>query len=219
MTGMRAAARPAREPEGAYRGAMSRYLMIVAVAVPPLFTAALGLTHPAVLTVEDADHWQMMHTVLLPVFPLLALGPWLVARAHDRVVGVVVGVLAYVYACFYTSLDVLAGIAGGAIKGAESGGLGIVFPVAGDLGLIGSYAYIGATALAVGVASRTGLVRALPGAVLVLVGSVMFWQEHVYRPWGVLSMVLLAAGWTWLVVATTSPAPTTSTSTPRSAGR
>jgi len=198
---------------------MSRYLTIVAVAVPPLFTAVLGLTHPAVLTVEDAGHWQMMHTVLLPVFPLLALGPWLVARAHDRAVGVVVGVLAYVYACFYTSLDVLAGIAGGAIKDAEAGGLGIVFPVAGDLGAVGSYAYIGATALAVGVASRAGLVRALPGAVLVLVGSVMFWQEHVYRPWGVLSMVLLAAGWTWLVVATAPRARSASTPTPRSAGR
>lgn len=198
---------------------MSRYLTLVAVVVPPLFTAALGLTHPARLTVEDADHWQMMHTVLLPVFPLLALGPWLVARAHDRTVGVVVGLLGYVYACFYTSLDILAGIAGGAIKAAEAGGLGIVFPIAGDLGAIGSYAYIAATALAVGVASRSGLVRALPGAVLVLVGAVMFWQEHVYRPWGVTSMVLLAAGWAWLAVVTAPRAAPASSSTPRSVRR
>lgn len=198
---------------------MSRYLTLVAVVVPPLFTAALGLTHPARLTVEDADHWQMMHTVLLPVFPLLALGPWLVARAHDRTVGVVVGLLGYVYACFYTSLDILAGIAGGAIKAAEAGGLGIVFPIAGDLGAIGSYAYIAATALAVGVASRSGLVRALPGAALVLVGAVMFWQEHVYRPWGVTSMVLLAAGWAWLAVVTAPRAAPASLSTPRSVRR
>ena len=47
----------------------------------------------------------------------LALGPWLVARQHDRAVGVVVGVLAYVYACFYTSLDILAGIASATTKG------------------------------------------------------------------------------------------------------
>lgn len=198
---------------------MSRYLTLVAVVVPPLFTAALGLTHPARLTVEDADHWQMMHTVLLPVFPLLALGPWLVARAHDRTVGVVVGLLGYVYACFYTSLDILAGIAGGAIKAAEAGGLGIVFPIAGDLGAIGSYAYIAATALAVGVASRSRLVRALPGAALVLVGAVMFWQEHVYRPWGVTSMVLLAAGWAWLAVVTAPRAAPASSSTPRSVRR
>ncbi len=179
---------------------MDRRLALAAVAAPPLFTAALGLTHPARLTVEDAEHWQMMHTVLLPVFPLLALGPWLAARAVHRPAAVVVGLLGYVYACFYTSLDVLAGIAGGAIKAAEAGGLGIVFPVAGDLGDIGSYAYLGATALAVGLVSRRGVVRALPGAALVLVGAVMFWQEHVYRPWGVLSMVLLAAGWSWLLL-------------------
>lgn len=188
---------------------MNRYVVLAAVTVPPLFTAALGLTHPAVLTVEMAHHWQVMHTILLPVFPLLALGPWLVARSVDRFTGIVTGVLAYVYACFYTSLDILAGIAGGAIKDAEAGGLGIVFPIAGDLGDIGSYAYIAATAIAVGVASRRGVVGALPGGVLVVVGSFMFWQEHVYRPWGVLSMVLLAVGWgllAWHVTRSTAVA-------------
>lgn len=184
---------------------MNRYVVLAAVTVPGLFTAALGLTHPAQLTVEMAHHWQVMHTVLLPVFPLLALGPWLVARSVDRLTGIVTGVLAYVYACFYTSLDILAGIAGGAIKDAEAGGLGIVFPIASDLGAIGSYAYIGATALAVGVASRRGVVGALPGGVLVVVGAFMFWQEHIYRPWGVLSMVLLAVGWGLLAWHVTRP--------------
>lgn len=179
----------------------ARTRTLVAVAVPPLFTAALGLTHPAVLTVEAAHHWQLMHTVLLPVFPLLALGPWLVTRTVDRAAGVVVGILAFVYACFYTSLDVLAGIGGGAIKAAEAGGLGILFSVAGDLGAVGSYAYIAASALACGVVvRRAGWLRPAPGIVLVLVGAFMFWQEHVYRPWGVLAMVLLAAGWAWLTI-------------------
>ena len=62
--------------------------------------------------------------------------------------------------------------------------------------------FLAASALAVGLALRvTGLTRGLSGALLVLVGSFMFWQEHVYRPWGVLAMVLLAAGWSWLLVA------------------
>ena len=175
---------------------------LFAVAVPHLAIAAIGLTHPVTLTVDSAHHWQVMHTVLLPLFPLLALGPWLVARAVDARSGVVVGVIAFVYACFYTALDILAGIGGGAIKDAEAGGLGIIFPVAGDLGAVGSYAYIAATALAAGLALRvTGLSRGLVGTVLVLIGSLLFWQEHVYRPWGVLAMVLLAAGWSWLVVA------------------
>jgi hypothetical protein len=176
--------------------------LLIAVAVPHLVVAAIGLTHPATLTVDSAHHWQAMHTALLPLFPLLALGPWLVARAVDARSGVVVGVIAYVYACFYTALDILAGIAGGAIKDAEAGGLGIVFPLARDLGEVGSYAHLAATALAAGLALRvTGAARGVPGVVLVLAGSVVFWQEHVYRPWGVLAMVLLAAGWSWLVVA------------------
>ncbi len=182
-----------------------RARLLVAVTVPPLLTAAVGLTHPPTLTVEASHHWQMMHTILLPVFPLLALGPWLVARRSNRAVGVVVGVLAFVYACFYTSLDVIAGIAAGAVKHDGGVGLGTLFRVAGDLGDVGSYAYFAASALAIAVAARDiGLVRAAPGAVLVAVGAVMFWQEHVYRPWGVLAMVLLAAGWGWLALSARS---------------
>jgi hypothetical protein len=189
----------------------TRTQSLIAVAVPHLVIAAVGLTHPARLTVDSAHHWQVMHTVLLPLFPLLALGPWLVARAVDARSSVIVGVIAFVYACFYTALDILAGIGGGAIKAAEAGGLGIIFPVAQDLGAIGSYAHLAATALAAGLAIRvTGLARGLSGALLVLAGSVLFWQEHVYRPWGVLAMVLLAAGWSWLVVAVDRRVPTSS---------
>ncbi|MCK5891612.1 hypothetical protein [Aeromicrobium sp.] len=179
-----------------------RVRLLLAASLPPLAIAAVGMTHPARLTFEAAHHWQVMHTVLLPVFPLLALGPWLVARRANRAAGVVAGVLAFVYACFYTSLDVIAGIATGAVKHDGGVGLGTLFRVAGDLGDIGSYAYFAASAVAVAVAARQlGILRAAPGAVLVTVGAVMFWQEHVYRPWGVLAMVLLAAGWGWLALA------------------
>jgi hypothetical protein len=186
---------------------MSRSRLTLAVSLPPLLIAVVALTHPAHLTTESAHHWQVMHTVLLPLFPLLGLGPWLVARAVTPPGAIVVGVLAYVYACFYTSLDVLAGIAGGAIKDASAGGLGIVFPVAGDLGDIGSFAYIGATALGTGAALRvSGWLRGAPAAVLTVIGSLIFWQEHVYRPWGVMSMVMLAAGWGWLALMVTDEA-------------
>jgi hypothetical protein len=185
---------------------ISRTRLTLAVAIPPLLIAVVGLTHPARLTTESAHHWEVMHVVLLPLFPLLGLGPWLVARAVTPPGAVVVGVLAYVYACFYTSLDVLAGIAGGAIKEASAGGLGTVFSVAGDLGDIGSYAYIAATALAAGAALRvSGWLRGAPGVALTLIGAIIFWQEHVYRPWGVISMVMLAAGWGWFALLLTAP--------------
>lgn len=183
-----------------------RYLTLVAVVVPPLFVAALGLTHPPRLTVEDADHWQMMHTVLLPVFPLLALGPWLVAREVSRIGGVLVGIVAFTYACFYTALDILAGIGGGALKAVEAGGLGIIMPLAGDLGEIGSYAYLIATALAGGLAaSRAGWLRTLPGTALALAGGWLFWQHHIFPPEGVWAQVLIAAGFGWLAAVVTDP--------------
>lgn len=184
----------------------NRTRLVVAVTVPPLVIAAVGLTHPPRLTLAAAEHWQMMHTVLLPLFPLLALGPWLVARRASRVAGVVAGVLAFVYACFYTSLDVIAGITAGALKQVESEDLGVVFGVAGDLGDIGILAYAAASVVAIAAAARaSGVLRAVPGAVLVLGGTVLFWQEHVYRPWGVTAMILLAAGWAWLVLAEARP--------------
>ena len=184
---------------------ISRTRLTLAVSLPPLLIAVVALTHPAHLTTESAHHWQVMHTVLLPLFPLLGLGPWLVARAVTSPGAVVVGILAYVYACFYTSLDVLAGIAGGAIKDASAGGLGIVFPVAGDLGDVGSYAYIAAAALGTGAALRvSGWLRGMPGAALTVIGSLIFWQEHVYRPWGVIAMVMLAVGWSWLALVVTA---------------
>lgn len=186
---------------------ISRTRLVLAVSLPPLLIAVVALTHPDHLTTESAHHWQVMHTVLLPLFPLLGLGPWLVARAVTPPGAVVVGVLAYAYACFYTSLDVLAGIAGGAIKDAAAGGLGIIFPVAGDLGDIGSIAYIAATALGTGAALRvTGWLRGVPSAALTVIGSFIFWQEHVYRPWGVFSMVMLAAGWGWMALMVTAEA-------------
>ncbi len=204
---VRDAAPSARSPGRTYRGVMTeRYRLVVPVVAPPLLIAAVSLMHPSPLTVENAEHWQHMHTVLLFLFPLVALGPWLVARAVSRPAAVVVGVVAYVYATAYTALDVLAGTGGGAIKAAEAGGLGIIFPVAGRFEDVGGIALVAAAALSVGVVSRTLAWRALPGGALVLVSAWLHWQNHVYPPWGVVAMVGLALGWGLLALQLTARA-------------
>jgi len=137
--------------------------------------------------------------VLLPLFPLLAVGPWLVARSVEPVYGRITLVLGYLYACFYSALDVLAGIAAGALKHDREGGLATVFGHANDLGQIGSIAYIGATAAAAGCLLRVCGVWVLPGAALALLGAYGFMENHVYPPWGVLSMLAIAAGWAWML--------------------
>lgn len=182
----------------------ARTRLLVPVVVPPLLVAAVSVSHPSPLTVENASHWQHVHTVLLFVFPLVALGPWLVARAVSRPAAVVVGVVAYVYATAYTALDVLAGIGGGAIKAAEAGGLGIIFPVAGRFEDVGGIALIAAAALSVGVVSRVLTWRVLPGGSLVLLCTWLHWQHHVYPPWGAVAMVGLALGWGLLALQLTT---------------
>lgn len=171
----------------------------LAVLGPPVVIALVGLAHPAHLTQDASARWRDLHIVLLPLFPLLAVGPWLVARAIEPVYGRITLVLGYVYACFYSALDILAGIAAGALKHDREGGLGTVFGYAHDLGQIGSIAYIGATAAAAGCVLRIAGVRALPGAVVSLAGAYGFMENHVYPPWGVISMLAVAAGWAWML--------------------
>lgn len=168
---------------------------VLAVLLPPLVIGLIGTTHPAHLTQHASGYWRDLHIVLLPLFPLLAVGPWLVARAVDPLYGRIALVLGYVFACFYSALDILAGIAAGALKHDHQGGLGTVFGYAGDLGGVGSVAYIGATAAAAGCLLRTGGMRVLPGALIALGGAYGFMENHVYWPGGVLSMAAIVVGW------------------------
>jgi len=171
----------------------------LAVLGPAVLIGLVGLTHPAHLTQDASAQWRDLHIVLLPLFPLLAVGPWLVAREIEPLYGRITLLLGYVYACFYSALDILAGIAAGALKHDREGGLATVFGYAGDLGQIGSIAYIGATAAAAGCVLRVARARVLPGAVVALVGAYGFMENHVYPPWGVLSMLAIAVGWAWML--------------------
>ncbi len=172
-----------------------RFLLAAAV-LPPLLLLAFSLFHPPMLTMEDAGTWKNLHIALMPVFPLLALGPWLVARAVSRPLGWIVAIGAFTYAVFYTGLDIIGGVVGGAIKEAEAGGLGIIFPIAGDFEQIGGIAFLLTCALAAGVAMHaTGWVAGALPAAAVVIGSYVLWQEHIFRPWGVVASALLAVGW------------------------
>lgn len=175
------------------------YLRLLAVCLPPLLVAAAAASHPGRLTADDAEHWQHVHTWLIPVLPLLALGPVLVAAAVDRRLAVVVAVPAYAYATFYTALDVLAGVGGGAlVRSGERAGP--VFGPAQDFEEIGGIALVVAAVLGVVVALRAaGPLALVPGAAAVA-GAVLLWQEHLYRPWGVVAQLLLAVGWGTLLV-------------------
>ena len=174
---------------------LSRTTLVVLVALPGLVLGTAGIFHPAHLTPEDAQRWRDIHIVALPLFPLLALGPWLLARQAHPVAGWVALLLGYTYAMFYTGLDLLAGAGAGQLKLVDSADLGTIFDLADALATVGVWAYLLASVLAAGVVLwRTGL-RALPGALVVGAASVSFLDSHIYWTRGVLTMYAFALGW------------------------
>ena len=189
----------------AYDGAMvdrRTLLLCLAVAVPPLVLATVGVTHPTDLTPQSAEYWRDLHIGILAIFPLLGFAPWLIVRGHHLWLSWTAGALGLIYAAFYTALDVLSGIGAG---GLEHAGMHestpVVFGLGSDLGDIGSYAFIAACALAAGFSVRWVGLRAVPGSVLVLAGSLLFLTRHIYFPLGVVGQLCLAAGWVAIVVA------------------
>ena len=176
-------------------------LLLVAVALPPLVLAGVGFTHPMHLTAASAEYWRNLHIAILPVFPLLGFAPWLLVRGRSAFLSWLVGILAFVYAAFYTALDVLAGIGAGGLKLDDMGmATGTLYGLGDSLGFIGSVAFIAACGVtAVSLFRRLGPLT-LPGSAAVIVGAFLFLQNHIYFPLGVLGQLLIALGLAWLVL-------------------
>jgi len=176
---------------------------LITVALPVLVLAALGSTHSRTLTDEGAQHWRDAHLLLLPVFPLLGLGPWLVARRASPAAGVVCAVLGYVYGVFYTALDVLAGIGAGTLQltGRQNSRV-VLFEIGDDLAAIGTAALLAATVVATVAAVARARRRplALVGGVLAVAAAVSFLSSHVFWPVGVITVLVLGAGYVLLLV-------------------
>jgi hypothetical protein len=171
------------------------------VALPPLLLAGAGLAHPMTLSTATSQRWTVLHVALVPVFPLLAVCLWSLLRAERGPVATLARVAAFVYACFYSALDTINGVAGGLVvqhvPGVLAGGSATLRPVL-DLG--NTLGWIGSSAFLIG-AGLTGalLVRrhgrgALPGAVLTALAAVSFLDSHIYWPRGVVTMLVLAVG-------------------------
>jgi hypothetical protein len=181
------------------------------VTAGPVLLAIAGVLHPGGLSAATADHWVALHIVLLPVFPLLALGfvVLLPGRPRAGVAGVATVVAwagAGVYAVGYTGLDAVAGIAAGTVAGQDGDQAELrrlvlaLYDVADRLGRTGVYALLLAVlAGTVALAARHGP-RAIAGSVVLLGAGYSFIDSHIFWPRGVLTMLAMAAGfalWTW----------------------
>ncbi len=152
------------------------------------------------LDASTGHRWRELHLVLLPLFPLLGLGPWLLVRREVQPVRAVVALLGFLYAVYYTSVDVLAGIGAGALQiGGHRPEASILFSNGNQLASYGVWAYLAAVVIAAGAAVVRAGAPAVPGAILVLAGAISFLNSHIYWPRGVLTMLVLAAGWALLL--------------------
>jgi hypothetical protein len=150
----------------------------------------------------------------LPIFPLLAVSLWLLLRGVLGPVAWVARIAAYGYATFYSVTDVIVGIAAGeltqfnAARGMQERTVEVdqLFTVGNDLGWIGVWCFLVASAAtALAVVMRVGR-RALPGAVVLLVAAVLFTGgSHIYWPAGVVTMLVRAVGLGLLAVVLPDP--------------
>lgn len=183
-------------------------LRIVAALAGPVALTVAGATHPAHLTAESAGWWHDLHVILL-LFPGLSVWALLhrVRGGIDGALAIAARILAFVYAMFYTGLDVLAGIGAGALvehhaMGGEIGdATSVVFFEGNVLADVGTWALLVAFAL-VGVVfvRRVGWVS-LVGTAVLLGASVSFTTSHVFWPRGVLTMAAFGVSVALLLVA------------------
>jgi hypothetical protein len=186
-----------------------RWSGVLAVTVPPILLAALGLTHPHDLNGESAQWWMDLHILLLPVFPLLGVAHWVLLQHQRGLLPWIGRIGAFCYIAFYSALDAIVGIANGTImqrSGAatadERPETAWLFGVGNDIGGLGAWSFSVASIATSIVLVRSQGRRAVPGAVVLAAASIYFaaFGVHIYWPRGVLTMLALAIGFGWLAM-------------------
>jgi hypothetical protein len=185
---------PLPEPDASPSSRARAAALVAAVTVPLLLALAIGLTHPTSLNASTATWWRNLHIILLPVFPLIGAGPWLVSRRSAQPWRWIAGIGGFLFAVYYTGLDALAGIAAGSVQLAgHPEAKSLLYAIADVLGPIGALGLAVAWAAAtIGVMRASG-VRAVTGG-LAVVGALLVLKSHVYFPVGTLGLALVLAG-------------------------
>ncbi len=177
-----------------------RLLPLLAVVLPPLVLAAIGVTHPPRLNLGTAEWWTTMHLLLVPLFPLLAVALWVSLRGDRTPLAWASRAFSVVFVAFYTALDAVSGIATGVVlQGLQDEKAAVIddlFATGQPLGRIGGYAFLAAVIALLGVAWRAGTRGWMFwSAAVALVGSAFaFTLFHIYWPRGVVAMIGFAIG-------------------------
>ena len=140
----------------------------------------------------------MIHIILLPLFPLLAVAAWILLREDRSPLGWAGRVLAVVFVPFYTALDAISGISAGTLQkvGGSAEQLNALFATGRPLGQVGGYAFLAAIVLILGSTWLAGQRSWLfwVAAVILITAGYLFTTSHIYWPKGVIAMLGFAVG-------------------------
>lgn len=169
------------------------------LGLPALALAVAGLFHPHGLSYETANRWFGLHLPGLLFFPLVGVSLILLVQGRVDPVSWVVRVGAYVYATFYSALDVISGIAAGWVTRELGPGVPrpdevrLLFRIGTPLGEVGSIALlVTVVVLVLDQVARRG--RAAAVGVLLVPGAWLVHVGHIFSPTGVVGMTLIAVG-------------------------
>ncbi len=169
------------------------------LAAPAFALAVAGLFHPHHLTYDTSQRWFVLHLPGLLVFPLVGVALATLVRLRTDPLAWAIRLTAYVYATFYTALDVISGVAAGYVTHhlgpdvPRPEAVSLLFRIGTPLGEIGSWALIACCVLITADGVRR---HGLPGAigVLLIVGAWFVHTDHIFSPKGVLGMALIGLG-------------------------
>src|SRR3954454_20537357 len=167
------------------------------LALPGLTLAVAGLFHPHHLTYDTAWRWFSLHVPGLLVFPLVGWALADLMRGRRDPAAWLVRVAPYLYATFYTALDVVSGVAAGYVTHQLGPGVprpqevSLLFRLGTPLGHVGSVALVACCALVT--VDQLVRRRAWPSLVLVP-GALLVPHDHIFAPTGVAGMFLLGVG-------------------------
>ena len=189
-----------------------RTAWVVALVLPGLVLAVVGLFHPHSLSYASAPRWTQLHIAGLFIFPLVGVALVMLVRGRADTVAWLVRVTAFCFAAAYTALDVISGIAAGYVTWRLGEGVARpdevrhLFAIGSRLGEVGSWALIICAVVVVVDALRRERLVALPGLLLVP-GAVLVHLDHIFAPTGVLGMVLIGVATGWLGWVRSKPRP------------
>ncbi|WP_309649536.1 hypothetical protein [Nocardioides sp.] len=174
--------------------------------LPALSLAVAGLFHPHSLGADTAQRWFGLHVAGLLVFPLVGVALAALVRGRRDPVAWVVRLAAYVYATFYTALDVVSGMAAGYVTRELGPGVPrpdevrLLFRIGTPIGEVGSWALLVCVVVLVVDLLVRHRVTALP-ALLLVPGAWLVHTDHIFSPLGVAGMALIGVGCGALVAA------------------